>query len=80
MGPNAPIESAYGVHLVEIIERTDGRLPDLDEIRERVAADFDFDRTARARAAVYEGLSQKYDVRIDTEALRRVVSEAAIEK
>ena len=31
-----PVESGYGVHLVFLVERTDGRLPALDDVRAAV--------------------------------------------
>ena len=64
-----PITSGYGMHLVRIDDRVEGRMPDLEEVRERVQIDFDADRRRRARELFYTEALKNYDVRVDEEAL-----------
>jgi hypothetical protein len=71
-GWHGPIASGYGLHLVYIAERIDGRIPELDEVRPRLVADFNRDRSQRARDALFEGLLERYEVSIDEEAVSQV--------
>jgi peptidyl-prolyl cis-trans isomerase C len=79
-GWNGPILSGYGVHLVNVRERIESRIPQYAEIRDRLVADYNRMRSDRAKDALYEGLASKYDVQIDEEAVQRAalrVSQAA---
>ena len=60
-----PIESAYGLHLVLIAERTDGRLPRLDEVKESVQRDWYNARRIEAGEKLYAELLKKYEVTVD---------------
>lgn len=66
-GWQGPVVSSYGIHLVNVIERLEGRVRDLDEIRDRVVNDFNRMRRERANRALYEGLVKGYEVVIDGE-------------
>lgn len=72
-GWQGPIASGYGLHLVFVGERIEDRIPDYEEIRERLVMDFNRDRAQRARTALYEGLRTNYDIEIDDEAVRRLI-------
>ena len=61
-----PIESSYGLHLVNIRERTPGRVPNLDEVRDAVRRDWFADRRAQSKQQFYSSLLERYDVVIDT--------------
>ena len=63
-----PIESAYGVHLVYIDQRDEGRLPELDEVRIPVRRDWDNARRVEAIDTFYRELIQKYEVIIEPPA------------
>lgn len=59
-----PIRSQYGYHLVLMTERTPRRLPDLDDIRNRVAADYRRERMQNARRRAVEDLRSDYTIRM----------------
>jgi hypothetical protein len=60
-----PIESGYGLHLVFVAERTDGRLPELSEVREAVRRAWDDDHRSQANAKFYRDLLGRYTVTIE---------------
>jgi PPIC-type PPIASE domain len=59
-----PIESGYGVHLVLIVERKDGRSPALEEVRAAVQREWANAQRLEANEKFYEGLLQRYTVTI----------------
>ena len=59
-----PVESAYGLHLVFVRERVEGRDPTLAEVREAVAREWLADRRRQAREAFYRDLRSRYEVEI----------------
>lgn len=71
-GWQGPVPSGYGLHLVYVGPRVDGRMPDYQEIRDRLVSDLNRTRRERANEALYEGLVARYDVQID-EALERML-------
>ena len=60
-----PIESGYGLHLVRLDSREDGRLPELAEIRDEVANEWSATKRREAYEAFYENLAKRYDIRIE---------------
>ncbi|MGD8869430.1 MAG: peptidylprolyl isomerase, partial [Gemmatimonadales bacterium] len=68
-GWHGPIVSGYGLHLVNVRERADSRIPEYGEIRDRLVTDYNRMRSDRAKNALYESLAAEYDVEIDEEAL-----------
>lgn len=70
-GWHGPIVSGYGLHLVNVRERADSRIPAYAEIRDRLVADYNRLRSDRAGAVLFEGLSANYEVEIDEGALER---------
>jgi hypothetical protein len=60
-----PVASSYGYHLVRITERTDSRVPALDEVRDRVVAELVASRRRAAEAAQYAALRSRYKVVIE---------------
>jgi hypothetical protein len=60
-----PVESAYGVHLVLISERTEGRLPDLGDVRDVVAREWSNARRLEGNAKFYQELLKHYTVIIE---------------
>jgi parvulin-like peptidyl-prolyl isomerase len=60
-----PVESSFGLHLVLVRERTEGRRPDLAEVRAAVEREFLADRRKRQLAATYEQLLAKYRLVIE---------------
>lgn len=65
-----PIESGYGVHLVLLSERTEGRLPALADARDAVIREWASARRVDANHKFYQELLKRYTVTI--EAPRKV--------
>ena len=60
-----PVESGYGVHLVFVSERTEGRLPALAEVRDAVRREWDNARRLEANEKLYEAMLKRYVVTIE---------------
>lgn len=60
-----PIESGYGVHLVHVSERTEGRVPALAEVRDAVRREWDNARRLEANEKFYQELRKRYTVIIE---------------
>ena len=60
-----PVRSAYGRHLVEVDRRVEGRVPELDEVRETVVRDLTIERREASRQALLEGLLADREVVIE---------------
>ncbi len=67
-GWRGPVLSGYGLHLVYLGKRVDGRIPNWNEVRDRLVMDFNRMRSDRSKDALYEGLSQKYEIEIEDQA------------
>ncbi len=59
-----PVESAYGVHLVRILERVSARMPLLEEVRDAVLSDWRATKALELRELHYARLKQRYVVEI----------------
>jgi hypothetical protein len=62
---HGPIESGYGVHLVRVDERTEGRLPPLAEVREAVRREWKNVQRAHVIETFYRDLVDRYEVVIE---------------
>lgn len=62
---HGPIRSSYGVHAVYITERTEGRLPTLNEVRDLVRRDWEQKHRKDLIESFYQGLMKKYEVAIE---------------
>jgi hypothetical protein len=60
-----PVESAFGVHLVLVNERTEGRLPVLAEVRDAVRREWEGERRLEANETFYQELLERYAVTIE---------------
>lgn len=60
-----PIESGYGQHLVFISNRTEGRLPQLSEVRKQVQSEWMTDESKQTSEKFYENLRSRYTVKIE---------------
>jgi hypothetical protein len=59
-----PVASGYGVHLVLVRERIDGRVPPLEELREAVRREWADARRLAANEQLYRSLRQRYTVTV----------------
>jgi hypothetical protein len=60
-----PVASGYGLHLVRLSERRDGRIPDWHEVAPRVINDMEFEARASARDQLYQEVAQNYEIVLD---------------
>ena len=60
-----PVESGFGLHLVFIEKREDGRVAPLADVRETVERDLLHAKAQAANDAYYESLRSKYAVRVE---------------
>ena len=59
-----PVESGYGLHLVRVSGMTDGRLPPLADIRDRVEAEWRAADARRMRESFGDALLERYTVNL----------------
>jgi hypothetical protein len=64
-----PLRSGFGLHLVHLERRTDGRPAALADVRAEVARDFMNARAEAAMSAYYDRLRSKYVVRIEDDVV-----------
>ena len=57
-----PVESGYGMHLVYVHQRVEGRRPTLDEVRPFVVRDWTAERRQEMNDAVYQRMLDQYTV------------------
>ncbi len=60
-----PVESGYGAHVVFLAERTEGRLPPLEDVREAVRREWGYAHRLEAVAQFYQALLRRYTVTIE---------------
>ena len=60
--------SSYGLHLVHVQERVEGRLPELVEVREQVLQDLIRERRQEAKARAYAVLRDRYEIEFAEDA------------
>ena len=60
-----PVESGYGVHLVKVSERSEGRLPALADVRAVVRREWDNARRLEANEKFFQELLKRYVVTIE---------------
>ncbi len=65
---SAPIESAFGRHIVRVLAREEGRDPSFDDVRAAVQRDWSYARTRIGRDAFYRALRDRYRVTIERPA------------
>ncbi|MEP4078478.1 peptidyl-prolyl cis-trans isomerase [Haloferula sp.] len=57
-----PVKSGYGVHLVEVLDRKEGYLPELETIREDVLSDYRYDQRETLNKNMLDALLEQYEV------------------
>jgi len=60
-----PIESGFGLHLVFIDEFVAGKVPGLDDVRERVVRDWSVENREKTNRAIYEKERQRYHIVVE---------------
>jgi len=59
-----PVTSGYGLHLVHISKRIDGKIPDLAEVREAVQREWTAAKRKQSNEAFYEMLRERYTISV----------------
>jgi parvulin-like peptidyl-prolyl isomerase len=59
------VASTYGAHLVLVDDRTDGRVPALEEVRDVVRRDWANARRTEASEKYYQALLRRYTVTVE---------------
>jgi hypothetical protein len=62
---DGPVESGFGAHLVRVSERTEGRMPDLAEVRDAVRREWANTRRLETNEKFYQELLKRYVVNIE---------------
>ncbi len=60
-----PVESGYGMHLVFVEERSEGRLPELAEVRDAVRRDWTNARRLESNEKFFQNLLKQYEVMVE---------------
>jgi len=60
-----PVPSGFGLHLVFIKKRVEGRLPELYEVREMVKREWEFARQKELKDATYQEIRKRYVVTVE---------------
>lgn len=60
-----PMRSGYGMHLVFVEKRIDGRLPELKEVREILKRDWIYERQKELKDAAYAKIRERYTVTVE---------------
>ena len=69
---SGPIESGYGIHLVFVRERVEGRIPTLEEARAVVQREWESTTRREAKESLYQELRDQYTVTVEySEELRQ---------
>jgi hypothetical protein len=72
-----PVASGYGSHLVRLVERTESRVPALDDVRDRVRREWADAQRQKANEAFFQKLLGQYTVTIERPKVATTDSEAA---
>jgi parvulin-like peptidyl-prolyl isomerase len=64
-----PIRSAFGLHLVQVTNRIDSKLPDLGDVVEQVKRDWMIDRQNELKNALYAKIRERYSVTVETRSV-----------
>jgi hypothetical protein len=67
-----PIESGYGTHLVLVTQRSEGRLPALDEVRDQVRREWLDAKRKDATEKFYQAMLSRYKVKIELPEEKKV--------
>ena len=67
-----PIDSGYGAHLVFVAQRSEGRLPALDEVRDQVRREWLDAKRREATDRFYKAILSRYKVKIELPEEKKV--------
>ena len=70
-----PISSGFGLHLVRVDERIDGKLAELKEVRDQVVRDWESKKRNHTNETFYENLRKRYTVKVENHSRNNRASE-----
>jgi len=68
---SGPIESGYGLHLVQVTERVEGRLPELSEVRDAVEREWRAAQRKERGEALFRKLVARYTIVVEPPAANK---------
>jgi parvulin-like peptidyl-prolyl isomerase len=60
-----PVESGYGLHLVRVDSRTDSRAPSLEQVRDKVRAEWLAEQQRKTNDLLYSELRKRYEITVE---------------
>lgn len=75
---SGPITSGFGLHLVRVSEKVEGRMPELAEVKEAVKRDWLVERRRELKEATYTELLKGYEVVIEKPAESHSVGDTSV--
>ena len=75
-----PIESGYGLHLVRIHDKVEPRLPELNEVRDRIQFDLVSERRRETNKRVYQRLKARYEIVVEDPAITWKLAKVSTDK
>ena len=60
-----PIQSGYGLHLVQINEKVEARMPELAAVIDKVRTDYMFEQRQKTNKAIYERFKERYEIIVE---------------
>jgi hypothetical protein len=67
-----PVDSGYGTHLVFVAQRSDARLPALDEVRDQVRREWLAAKRKEATEKFYQAILSRYKVKVELPEEKKV--------
>jgi peptidyl-prolyl cis-trans isomerase C len=64
-GWHGPLRSGYGLHLVYIHDQVEARMPELEEVQEKVSLDLMSDRREKVNKAAYQEIKTRYTILVE---------------
>jgi parvulin-like peptidyl-prolyl isomerase len=65
-----PVETGFGMHVVFLAERTQGRVPPFEDVRDAVRREWESARRLEAKERFYQELLKRYAVTIEQPAVK----------
>ena len=71
-----PVRSGFGLHLVKVVDRREGRIPPWSEVAASVVRDMEYEAAKAAKEQLYQEIAQSYRIVADAEVAALLESTA----
>lgn len=71
-----PISSGFGLHLVRVDERIEGKVSQLNEVRDEVVRDLGSEKRDQTNKAFYQNIRKRYTVKVESHSRNNAASES----